>query len=90
VPEPRDAIANLIVDGNALPAFSARNTLRESMELVAWLIHHLAKTGRTLSVGDFVTTGSVITPVPIKSHAHLDWGLLGTLQLYFDTGPQGR
>lgn len=88
VAEPRVTPANLIVDGNALPSFSARCPLNESMALVAWLFHYLSRTGRTLSVGDFVTTGSVITPVPIKSRAHLDWGPLGTMQLHFGTGPQ--
>ena len=55
------------------------------LEAVADLANHLASRGEALRKGDFVSTGAATVPQHIKrgSRVEADFGVLGTIRLYF-------
>jgi len=62
------------------------NALGDPVEALVWLVNELVSHGRTLDAGQFVTTGTCLTPIPITGGDTLsvDYGWLGRLSARFD------
>lgn len=85
-----DPIA-LIVDGERKAAGKGANVDGGPFGSTAWLANHLARQGRGLKAGDYVTTGTVTPLVPIGDDHQVaaDFGPLGRVQLTLGQEPAG-
>ena len=61
------------------------NALGDPVEALVWLVNELAQYGRTLEAGQFVTTGTCLTPVRVApgDRIAVDYGWLGRLEASF-------
>jgi 2-keto-4-pentenoate hydratase len=61
------------------------NVLGDPVEALVWLVNELRATGRTLSAGQFVTTGACVTPIPVLpgQQVQADFGWLGRISVRF-------
>lgn len=78
-----DGPVALVVDGEVRARGCGRNVDGGPFGAVAWLANELAARGRGLRAGDFVTTGTLVPPVPVAPGQHVvaDFGPLGTVEL---------
>jgi 2-keto-4-pentenoate hydratase len=63
------------------------NVLGDPRVALAWLVNELSQLGITLHAGQVVTTGTCLVPLPIApgDRVTCDFGLLGTVQVSFDS-----
>jgi 2-keto-4-pentenoate hydratase len=57
------------------------NALGDPVEALVWLVNELSAHGRALDAGQFVTTGTCVTPIPVAPGERVDveYGWLGQL-----------
>ena len=62
-----------------------RNVLGDPVAALVWLVNELASTGRTLEVGQFVTTGACVAPIPVQpgQQVSADFGWIGRIGARF-------
>ena len=62
---------------------TGRNVDGGAFAATAWLANMLAAKGQVLKAGDYVTTGSVTPPMPVKADERVvaDFGRLGRVEL---------
>jgi 2-keto-4-pentenoate hydratase len=62
-----------------------RNALGDPVAALGWLVNELSAYGHTLEVGQFVTTGACVPPIPVTpgERVAVDFGWLGRLGLLF-------
>ena len=61
------------------------NALGDPVEALVWLVNELTSQGRTIEAGQFVTTGTCLTPIPVSPGDTIaaDYGWLGRLSVRF-------
>jgi 2-keto-4-pentenoate hydratase len=61
------------------------NALGDPVEALAWLVNELTRQGRAVEAGQFVTTGTCVTPIPVSPGDTIaaDYGWLGRLHVRF-------
>jgi 2-keto-4-pentenoate hydratase len=69
-----------VSDGRVLDGVGA-NALGDPVEALVWLVNELSDYGRTLESGQFVTTGTCMTPIPVAAGdvVLVDYGWVGSL-----------
>jgi 2-keto-4-pentenoate hydratase len=82
-----DGAVTLSIDGEIKATGKGRNVDDGAFGATAWLANALAKTGRALKRGDYITTGSVTPPIPVEPGQHVvaDFGSLGRIELRIGT-----
>ncbi|MFO1027236.1 MAG: hypothetical protein U1E70_18835 [Acetobacteraceae bacterium] len=83
-----DAPVSLSIDGTVVATGTGRAVDGGAFGAAAWLANALARRGRVLRAGEYITTGSVTAPHPvgIGQHAIADFGRLGTISLTMKAG----
>lgn len=78
-----DGAISLSINGEVVATGTGRNVDDGAFGATAWLANVLAAKGRSLKAGDYVTTGSVTPPVPVKTGQQViaDFGPLGRVEL---------
>ncbi len=73
-----------VSDGRRLQG-QGSNVLGDPVQALVWLVNELRATGRTLSAGQFVTTGACVTPIPVLpgQQVQADFGWLGRIGVRF-------
>ena len=73
-----------VSDGRELQG-SGANVLGDPVEALVWLVNELGAQGRTLTPGQFVTTGACVAPIPVEpgDAVSADFGWLGTVHARF-------
>jgi 2-keto-4-pentenoate hydratase len=61
------------------------NALGDPVEALMWLVNALTQQGRAIEAGQFVTTGTCVTPIPVNAGDTIaaDYGWLGRLEVRF-------
>jgi 2-keto-4-pentenoate hydratase len=61
------------------------NALGDPVEALVWLVNELTSQGRAIEAGQFVTTGTCVTPIPVVpgDTIAVDYGWLGRLGVRF-------
>ena len=64
---------------------SGANVLGDPRRALCWLVNELSSLNITLQAGQFVTTGTCITPIPVSPGDVVtgDFGALGTIEVHF-------
>jgi 2-keto-4-pentenoate hydratase len=72
-------------DGRLVTGLGA-NALGDPVAALVWLVNELSAHGRSLERGQFVTTGTCLTPVPVSpgDSVAADYGVIGRLGVRFD------
>lgn len=80
---------SLAVDGEVHATGAGRNVDGGPFGVAAWLANALAKRGRSLRAGDYVTTGTAAAPVPVAAGetVRADFGPLGVVELTIAPSP---
>ena len=78
-----DAAVTLRIDGNVVAGGTGRAVDEGAFGAAAWLANALARRGRGLRAGDYITTGSVTAPHPVTIGQRVlaDFGRLGSVSL---------
>jgi 2-keto-4-pentenoate hydratase len=73
---------SVAIDGRTVATGRGANVLGDPRIALAWIVDELARYADGVFVGDLVTTGTCVAPVPIAAGQHLrvDYGVLGTLE----------
>ena len=81
-----DAPITFTVNGDIKATGKGRNVDGGPFGATAWLANALAKLGRSLRAGDYVTTGTVIPPFPVAAGQDVtaDFGPLGQVTLHIE------
>jgi 2-keto-4-pentenoate hydratase len=84
-----DTLATLLLqaatgDGRSFTGVGA-NVLGDPVEALVWLVNELTGVGHTLAVGQFITTGACVPPIPVVpgDTVAADFGWLGRVQARF-------
>ena len=67
------------------PQGEGRNVLGDPVDALVWLVNELGNAGQTLEVGQFVTTGACVAPIPVVpgQQVEADFGWIGRLRVAF-------
>jgi 2-keto-4-pentenoate hydratase len=78
-----DQPVTLSINGEVVATGMAQNVDGGPFGAAAWLANTLAEMGRTLNAGDYITTGSVTAPYPVKAGERVvaSFGPLGTVEI---------
>jgi 2-keto-4-pentenoate hydratase len=78
-----DGPVSLAVDGEVRATGRGPDVDGGPFGAAAWLANELAARGRWLRAGEFVTTGTLVPPVPVGpgQHVRADFGPLGTVEV---------
>ena len=82
--DPLDAPVTFSLDGETRSVGKGANVDGGPFGAAAWLANELAKMGRALKAGDYITTGTAIAPVPFGAgglNAVADFGALGKVDV---------
>ncbi len=82
-----DAPVSLRIDGTVVVTGTGRGVDGGAFGAAAWLANALARRGRGLRAGEYITTGSVTAPHPVAGGQHVvaDFGALGSITLTMNT-----
>lgn len=77
--DPLDGEIVVLVDGKEVARGNGRAVDGGAFGAAAWLANRLAKTGRSLKAGEFITTGTVVAPLVCEPGQQVvaDFGALG-------------
>ena len=72
---------SVLIDGHTVAHGRGSNVLGDPRWALAWLAQELCDHGDHLRAGDWIITGTCVTPVPIApgQHVRCDFGVLGTV-----------
>lgn len=76
---------SVLRNGERVAEGSGANVLGDPRIALTWLANDWARRGEPLRAGEIITTGTCVTPVPIKPGDHIvaDFGTLGSVQVRF-------
>ena len=71
--------------GGSIHTGIGANALGDPVEALVWLVNELTRHGRAIEAGQFVTTGTCLTPIPVSPGDTIaaDYGWLGKLDVRF-------
>jgi 2-keto-4-pentenoate hydratase len=74
---------SVLIDGHTVAHGRGSNVLGDPRWALAWLAQELCDHGDHLHAGDWVITGTCVTPVPIGpgQHVRCDFGVLGAVEV---------
>lgn len=80
-----DLAVTLTADGQSVREGKGGNVENGPFAVTAWLVNELAKHGKSVAAGDYVTTGSTTPPYPAQPNEKIvaDYGPLGTVTVNF-------
>ncbi|MDF1792385.1 MAG: hypothetical protein P1U88_10775 [Thalassobaculaceae bacterium] len=80
-----DLAVTLTADGQSVREGKGGNVEGGPFAVTAWLVNELAKHGKSIKAGDYVTTGSTTPPYPAQPNEKIvaDYGKLGTVTVDF-------